>query len=194
MRAIRAALALLVLVVVGASMAPPAAAQSTAACGPDQSPDYAPDECSLAANTTEAEPGGTITLTGTGFMPNSEVTLEVLGVNLERISLGTVMTDANGNFSVEVTLPDGLPPGQYTITATGIDPFGNERVLSIVVTVGSEAPSSGGGAPAVGGTRTARTGWDPLPWTVGGSALVVFGAGAVIVARGRPATTGARHS
>ncbi|GAA1991924.1 hypothetical protein GCM10009718_32060 [Isoptericola halotolerans] len=67
-----------------------------------------------------AEPGDTVTVEGTGYTPDSTVTVEI------RDSEGTVIatvpdvpTDAEGNFTTPVEIPEGTPEGDYT--AVGID-------------------------------------------------------------------------
>lgn len=189
MHLIRAAMAGLALFVLSAMTALPATAQTTGECDPEQTAGYAPDECSLTTTTSEVGPGGTLTISGTGFVPGSEVRLALIGSEGSSISLGTVVADGEGAFSKEVTIPDSVLAGQYTVTATGLDPSGNERVLSIAITVVGGAPPAAGAPPSRGGIRSAVTGWDPLPWAVSGIALAVFGAGVVVLAGRRRPTT-----
>ncbi|SDF68600.1 fibronectin type III domain-containing protein [Klenkia brasiliensis] len=114
--------------------------------------------------------GQKITLEGTGYAPNSTVELLVYS---SPVSLGTVVTDENGSFSVEVTVPANLANGTHHLVATGVDPSGNVRNLVIAVTV------SGGQAVL------ATTGFDAVPVAVGGGLVLLAGAGLLVGARRR---------
>ena len=114
--------------------------------------------------------GQKVTLTGTGFAKNSTVQLTVFS---SPVSLGTVVTDQNGAFSVEVTIPANLANGTHHLVATGVDINGNVRNLVITVTV------SGGVA------TLATTGFDAVPVALGGGLFLLAGAGLVVGARRR---------
>ncbi|GHE11628.1 fibronectin type III domain-containing protein [Klenkia taihuensis] len=114
--------------------------------------------------------GQTLTLQGSGYAPNSTVELLVFS---SPVSLGTVVTDENGSFSVEVTVPANLANGTHHLVATGVDANGNVRNLVITVTV------SGGVA------TLATTGFDAVPVAVGGGLVLLTGAGLLVGARRR---------
>ncbi|CAB4928940.1 MAG: hypothetical protein F2825_09695 [Actinobacteria bacterium] len=114
--------------------------------------------------------GQTITLQGSGYAPNSTVQLLVYS---SPVSLGTVVADQNGNFSVEVTVPANLANGTHHLVATGVDAQGNVRNLVITVTV------SGGVA------TLATTGFDAVPVAVGGALVMLVGGGLLVGARRR---------
>jgi hypothetical protein len=114
--------------------------------------------------------GQKVTLTGSGYAPNSTVTLVVYS---SPVTLGTVVADANGNFSVEVTVPANLANGTHYLVATGVDAQGNTRNLVITVTV------SGGVA------TLATTGFDAVPVAVGGALVLLVGGGLLVGARRR---------
>ena len=69
---------------------------------------------------------------GTGFQPNSQVYLYLLSTPR---FLGTVATDANGNFSGSVPLPLDVSPGRHTLQANGLTPDSQVRSLSLGVQV-----------------------------------------------------------
>lgn len=73
---------------------------------------------------------------GTGFQPNSEVTLYVFS---EPRFLGTVMTDANGSFRGSVPLPLDIKAGRHTLQSNGLAPDGAVRSLSLGVQVQARA-------------------------------------------------------
>jgi titin len=125
-------------------------------------------------------PGATITLKGSGYAPNSTVELIVYS---SPVSLGTVLTDGKGEFSVDVVVPPSLPVGDHTLAAVGADKDGNVRAMRLDVTV----------APAVPATPTTPTTSPPLAITGTatvdqaelGLLMLLIGAGLVRASRTR---------
>ncbi|MCY1145683.1 fibronectin type III domain-containing protein [Actinoplanes sp. Pm04-4] len=76
--------------------------------------------------------GGTITITGNGFEPNSTVVLSLFS---NPVDLGTTVADGTGAISVTVTLPSGTPTGSHTLLATGLDENGDVVHLAKSVAV-----------------------------------------------------------
>jgi hypothetical protein len=84
---------------------------------------------------------------GTGFLPNSEVDLYVdppvlvqgaaarSARGAEAIYVGTVRTDARGNFAGTATLPEAIVPGDHVLQAVGYSPQRQSRALSLGVIV-----------------------------------------------------------
>ena len=82
---------------------------------------------------------------GTGFLPNSEVDLyvdppvlvtgAVARASTEAIYVGTVRTDASGNFAGTATLPEDIAPGDHVLQATGYSPGRQARAMSLGVVV-----------------------------------------------------------
>lgn len=134
-----------------------------------------------AGSTGSVTPGTKVTLSGTGYMPNSTVTLLVYS---EPQVLTTVVTDGTGSFTVEVTVPDGLAAGQHTVVASGIDPLGNVRTMTLPITVTGGTTGSGGTTGAGG---LAYTGADIAGPMIGGVAALAVGAGLLVAARRRSA-------
>lgn len=114
--------------------------------------------------------GRQITLTGSGYKPNSDVDLYVYSTPQK---IGSVRTDSAGNFSVAVTLPAGLAAGAHHLVATGVNSLGAPRFLRMDVTV------------RAAGKLLAGTGVDPGPVLVVGSALVAAGGALLVVTRRR---------
>jgi outer membrane protein OmpA-like peptidoglycan-associated protein len=69
---------------------------------------------------------------GTGFLSNSEVRLYVFSTPRY---IGSVTTDASGNFSGEVPIPMDLAVGRHTLQANGYSKEINVRSLSLGVVV-----------------------------------------------------------
>lgn len=114
--------------------------------------------------------GEKITITGTGYAPNTMVTILIYS---EPQVLTAVMTDGTGSFTVEVTVPAGLPVGQHTLVAAGVDPTGAMRYMTLPVTVTEDGPT------------LAYTGADIALPAFGGLAALAIGGGLMFVARRR---------
>ncbi|GAA0745344.1 fibronectin type III domain-containing protein [Dactylosporangium roseum] len=104
-------------------------------------------------------PGQSLVVSGTGFAPHSTVTITVYS---DPAVLATVTTDGAGNFSTPVTVPGGLPTGQHTFVALGVDPAGVPHSLKLALTV-----------PAANTPPATVPGGDTLPVTGTGVALMV---------------------
>ena len=114
--------------------------------------------------------GGTVTLTGGGYLPFSTVTVVMYS---DPVVLGTTTADADGAISLTVTLPAGVT-GEHDLVASGVDPSGRPHHLTMAVTV-----AAGPGLP--------DTGADIALPALGGLAALAVGAGLVVAARRRAA-------
>jgi hypothetical protein len=141
--------------------------------------EVAPPASVPASNgTLQAPPGAAggvgqgekITITGSGYAPNSLVTILVYS---EPQVLTSVWTDSTGSFTVEVTVPAGLPAGQHTLVAAGVDPNGVMRYLTLPVTV------------TEGTAVLAYTGADIALPAFGGLAALAVGGGLLFAGRRR---------
>ncbi|MBI4972611.1 MAG: filamentous hemagglutinin N-terminal domain-containing protein [Candidatus Omnitrophica bacterium] len=70
----------------------------------------------ISTDRSDYPPDGTPVITGSGFLPNQQVTINILGPDGNVLAV-TVQTDASGNF-VFIYAPQTLLGGPYTITAT----------------------------------------------------------------------------
>jgi len=77
----------------------------------------------------------TAAVEGTGFLPNSDVNLYTFSTPR---FLGTVKTDAAGNFKGTVPLPTDIPPGRHTLQSNGLAPDGAVRSLSLGVLLSAD--------------------------------------------------------
>jgi hypothetical protein len=114
--------------------------------------------------------GQSVTLTGSGYQPDSTVQLYVYS---SPTSLGAAQVDDNGDFSQSVTLPAGLAPGAHHLVSVGYDPSGKVRYLVTAITVATPAD------------QLAWTGFETLPWAGGGGLAVALGVGMVLITRRR---------
>jgi titin len=122
-----------------------------------------------AGATSTVVPGKTVTVSGSGYAPNTTITLAIYSTPQV---LTTTVTDASGNFTATVTVPAGLEAGNHTLVASGVDTSGNVRYVNLAVTV------SGSGKATL-----AYTGADVVPPALGGLAAVALGTGLILVRR-----------
>jgi LPXTG-motif cell wall-anchored protein len=118
--------------------------------------------------------GKTMVVTGSGYAPGSTVT--VLIYSSPQV-LTTTVADASGNFTVTVTVPAGLPAGQHTLVASGVDTNGDQRFMTLPVTVAAT------GVATVAGPALPYTGADVLLPGLAGLGAVTVGAGLIVVRR-----------
>jgi LPXTG-motif cell wall-anchored protein len=111
-----------------------------------------------------------VTLHGTGYAPNSLIS--VLVYSTPQV-LTTTMTDASGSFTVEVTVPAGLPDGRHTLVAAGADPSGHMRYMTLPITV------------TAGSAELAYTGASVLTPALAGLGALVLGGGLLMASRRR---------
>jgi hypothetical protein len=76
--------------------------------------------------TSAVDPCGSTFVSGTGFKPGESIT-----VTLGSVTLGETKADANGSFSVRVTIPAGTRPGNYKLVSTGATGFSSSTDLTV---------------------------------------------------------------
>jgi hypothetical protein len=106
-----------------------------------------PSTPTLTVNKPVVAPCGTVVLTGTGFLPDSLVTITVDGT-----VIGTVMSDGNGDYTFNYTVPCSAVDGEV-LTFTGND---GTNILSVTVTVEISAvtTTTAGSLPKTGVSDT----------------------------------------
>src|SRR5579883_921392 len=87
----------------------------------------------LTINAPTAQPGVTVTVTGTGFGRLERVTLALNGAAVD--TTPPVITTTNGAFTATVVLPDSLLRGSNTLSALG----NQSRVSAIVNVIGQRS-------------------------------------------------------
>lgn len=162
---------------------------------PQTVPD-ADDVLSTDKGAISAVTGGQqVTLTGDGYAPGSTVELFIYSTPQ---SLGSVTTDENGAFSTTVRIPSGLESGTHHLVAAGVDESGEARYLRMDVTLaagtpGAEvstvaSPSASTSASGGGAEELAWTGFEALPFAVGGGLALAAGAALLVAGRRRRAS------
>jgi hypothetical protein len=119
------------------------------------------------STSRSASPGGSLDVSGSGFKADTVVNLALANRSTgEALDLGTLAADAAGVVTGSISLPDGLDPGTYTVTATGVTGDGATRVLStdLEVAAGIVEPEQAGElflwiAVGLAGTATAGSVW-----------------------------------
>jgi LPXTG-motif cell wall-anchored protein len=131
-----------------------------------------------AGSSDKVVAGKTVVVKGTGYRPGS--TVQILMYSEPQV-LTSVVADGGGNFTVTVTVPAGLAPGQHTLVASGVDLSGNARYTTLPVTVSKE------GVATVASRRLAATGADVTVPAIAGIAALAVGAGLIGASRRRSA-------
>lgn len=117
-----------------------------------------------SGTTAHVSPGGRVTVSGTCFAPDANVTFALYPGGQE---VGTATASEEGTVTASVAVPSGLSTAS-TLVALGNAPDGGSCVLE-----GSLTPvvATSGGAPAA----LARTGASILLLTLGGVVLLLSG-------------------
>ncbi|WP_146252030.1 choice-of-anchor G family protein [Xylanimonas oleitrophica] len=114
-------------------------------------------EARLTADPSAVAPGGTTTVTGDGFSPDTTVTVQI--TDPDGTPVGdpvTVPTGPDGSFSTDVPLPEDAAPGTWTVVVD--DPTGAtaQVPVSVVAPTIEATPAT---VPASGTTTVAGTGF-----------------------------------
>lgn len=87
-------------------------------------------------------PGGSVEVSGSGYLPDSEVTLTLHSTPLH---LATIKTNSSGTFNTKVTIPNNTVLGSHTIEISGTNASGSS-VTSILLLNVSTLPVTGNDA------------------------------------------------
>lgn len=116
--------------------------------------------------------GSAIMVTGSGYAPNTAVTITG---HSKPVLLATAWTNASGQFAAFVNPGDRLPRGAHQIIASGQDPRGVQRVLRWPIQVG--------GTPARSSRSSVARMWPEV--VLAGLVVVLVGGGVVGLRRRR---------
>ncbi|MGH9177231.1 MAG: hypothetical protein ACRD0N_01565, partial [Acidimicrobiales bacterium] len=87
---------------------------------------------------TRVPPGTPLPVSGSGFAPNSTVTIEFRSAP---VMLATTQANRAGVFATTVTTPADAAPGDHVLAAMGVDPAGRPRELTATITVAGATAS-----------------------------------------------------
>lgn len=87
--------------------------------------------------------GKQVTVSGEGFSPNASIALRLTGAGGDA-ELGTASTDAEGDFSQQVTIPGDMVPGIYLIRTEGDEEASAELTVGAMpgMAVDTTAPAA----------------------------------------------------
>ncbi len=139
----------------------------------------------VTVSPTTVFPGDTVAVNAAGFQPGSSVAITL---ESDPISLGSYVADSAGRIATNITIPADFPAGAHTLKLTGTSIAGSVLVLSTGITVASrvQATTTTVATVAPATTTLPQTGTSfTEPALIAGAALVLVGAGAVLVARRR---------
>jgi hypothetical protein len=120
----------------------------------------------VAVSPATGPKGSSTTITGSGWVPNSTVTLNFAGSPM------TVIADANGNIAAAMSVPAGAATGANSITAA--DTMGNSAVPASYVVPGAAImvdPTEGGPGSTVTVSGTGFAGYAAITVMFGGYTL-----------------------
>jgi hypothetical protein len=129
---------------------------------------------------TSVAPGGQITVTGSKWMPPQVLTVSVTTAdNANTIASQTVTPGQDGNFSVQVTIPQTAQPGTYNVlvfaTSNAALKVTKQGVLTITQATPTPAPTPTTAAtPTAAVTATPTTTIGNTPTTGGGGGLTIL--------------------
>lgn len=130
----------------------------------------------VTVEPAQAKHGETITVSGKEFPADRPLTISLDGAR-DKVLLGEVTTNADGDFSVQFTIPEEATPGSYQLKVVGAD-----EPVTLDFSVLEEA----GGASASSGARELvfqRSTAETIAIAV--IALAMAAAGTVLVLAGR---------
>jgi hypothetical protein len=87
------------------------------------------EESGISAEPSQVTAGGTVVLAGTGLEPDTDRVINLVGPDVI-VPFNNVTTDADGMFSVELTIPAHLPAGTYTFQAIGDETLTTELMIT----------------------------------------------------------------
>lgn len=94
----------------------------------------------VVVEPAEVTSGDSVVVAGSGLEPDDERVLVLAGADLV-VDFGTVATDAEGMFQIELTIPSHLPSGIYELRAIGDETVTAELGITAVAG-GAEASSA----------------------------------------------------
>lgn len=92
----------------------------------------------VVVEPAEMTAGGSVVVAGSGLEPDDERVLVLAGADLV-VDFGTVTTDAEGMFQIELTIPSHLPTATYELRAIG-DETVTAQLAVTAATGGADPP------------------------------------------------------
>lgn len=86
--------------------------------------------------------GQTVVLAGSGLEPNQDRVIVLAGADI-LVQFGTVKTDGEGMFQMQLTIPSHLPSGNYEVRAIGDETLTTALDVTAAAGVAPSAPADG---------------------------------------------------
>jgi hypothetical protein len=134
----------------------------------------------ISVEPMQVTAGGTVVLAGQGLEPDTERQINLVGPDVV-VPFAPVTTDADGMFSVTLTIPNHLPGGTYTLQAIGDETLTVD--LAVTAVAGGSAAEPKNEVNAIVTPRD-RSPLEFAAWTA--LILVALAVGAVLVIRAEP--------
>jgi len=133
------------------------------------------DDPSVIVDPDSAEPGETVTIGGDDFTPGATVDIDITNEDGETVgTIEDVEVDADGEFTVDWTLPEDLQPGQLVVTATDEDGNSGSAALDVL----SAGAGDGVGVQSDGDAEDAS---NPGGLAATGATIATFGLVALVL-------------
>jgi hypothetical protein len=133
----------------------------------------------LTLSSDKVRAGGAVTITGTGYPVGEGVTIEL---HSAPVVLGSATVDAEGGFTVTITIPAATTTGAHRIIATAT-PSGARAEAALSVTGAASSGNGNGTDRSRSLASTGATGTGPM--ATGVIVLLLVGAGLLLAMRHR---------
>lgn len=144
---------------------------------------YPPSQgCVVSISDGTVGPGGSVNLVGSGFPANESVGLSIYSTTT---SIGSVRTDADGNFATTVDIPSSIGPGEHAIEASSASTTCSFGFGTDPVTVNRPPGDNGTNNGAASTGATASTGFEAITASIIAGILLVGGGVLLLLGRRR---------
>jgi hypothetical protein len=138
----------------------------------------------ITATPTTAQPGKSVTITGDNWLPAQQLTVQIAPNGQSDVLVqGTTTPDADGHFTINLTIPANAPAGTYTVLAFATNENSMHSPPDTKLTVGTLTPTATS-SPSVTVTPTRTANGNGGSNGGGGVTVLIFilgGLGALLV-------------
>jgi hypothetical protein len=93
-------------------------------------------DVTVATTTPSVIPGSTVTITGANWLPAQQLAVSITGSqSTNSIVSGQANSDATGNFSIDLTIPQNAPGGSYGVSVIAVNEQSLNTYKNNVITV-----------------------------------------------------------
>jgi hypothetical protein len=113
-------------------------------------------QVTLTVSAQTVQPGGTITVSGSNWVPPQALNVSIIGGN-GTLASQTVQADGNGNFSTTLTIPTNAAAGSYTVKVFAVNEQTQAMSAQTTFAVGQQATATATNTPTQQATSTPFT-------------------------------------